>query len=182
MTKVINFLLLAVFFFPFSGYTQGNEVKITGKILDEKTQEPVIGATVSLAGSNTGTVSDIDGKFFLSVKSLPVTISIDYLGYKRQEVDVYESAEPVTILLSESRNILDEVVVVGYGTQKRKELTGAVTTISKETLSQPVVSFDNLLGGAVAGLNITQGGNPVLRSRLAFAAETPSMQAMNRYM
>jgi TonB-linked SusC/RagA family outer membrane protein len=160
MSKAVSFLLLAVIFFPFSAYTQGNEVKITGKILDEKTQEPVIGATVSLTGSKGGTASDIDGQFFLSVKSLPVTISIDYLGYKKQEVDVYESTEPVIVELRENANFLNEIVVVGYGTQKRKELTGAVTTISKETLSQPVVSIDNLLGGAAAGVNITQGGQP----------------------
>ncbi|MDR0614337.1 MAG: TonB-dependent receptor [Dysgonamonadaceae bacterium] len=158
MTKVVHFLLLAVIFFPFSAYAQGGDVKINGRVLDEKTQEPVIGAGVSLVGAKEGTVSDVKGNFSLSVRSLPATISIDYLGYRKQEVDIYESAEPVIIQLVESANFLNEVVVVGYGTQKRKELTGAVTSISKETLSQPVVSFDNLLGGAAAGLNITQGG------------------------
>jgi TonB-linked SusC/RagA family outer membrane protein len=161
MTKITYFLLLLLLFFPFSGFAQGNEVKISGKVLDEKTREPIIGAGISLAGSKgTGTVSDVDGSFSLTVKSVPATLSIDYLGYKNQEVDVYESAEPIIVLLRENVNFLNEVVVVGYGTQKRKELTGAVTSISKETLSQPIVSFDNLLGGAVAGLNVTQGGQP----------------------
>jgi TonB-linked SusC/RagA family outer membrane protein len=105
-------------------------------------------------------VSDADGNFSLTVKSVPATLSIDYLGYKNQEVDVYESTEPIIVLLRENVNFLNEVVVVGYGTQKRKELTGAVTSISKETLSAPVISFDNLLGGSAAGLNISQGGQP----------------------
>ncbi|MDR1402500.1 MAG: SusC/RagA family TonB-linked outer membrane protein, partial [Tannerellaceae bacterium] len=161
MTKIVYFLLLTIVFFPFSGFAQGNDVKISGKVLDEKTQEPIIGAGVLLAGpKGTGTVSDADGNFSLAVKSFPVTIFIDYLGYKREEVDVYESAEPVVVWLRESANFLNEIVVVGYGTQKRKELTGAVTSISKETLSQPIVSFDNLLGGAAAGLSVTQGGQP----------------------
>lgn len=161
MTKVIHFLLLAAIFFPLSGYAQGNEVKINGKVLDEKTQEPVIGASVSLAGAKEGTVSDANGNFSLGVRSLPATVSIDYLGYRKQEVDVYESAEPLIIQLTENANFLNEIVVVGYGTQKRKELTGAVTCISKETLSQVSTSFESLIGGAVSGLNVTQtSGQP----------------------
>jgi TonB-linked SusC/RagA family outer membrane protein len=160
MTKVRNFLLLATVFIPLFSFAQANGVKISGRVLDEKTQEPIIGAGISLVGTKGGTVSDVDGHFLLDVQSLPATISIDYLGYKRQEVDVYELAGPVIIQLSESSNFLNEIVVVGYGTQKRKELTGAVTSISKATLAQPVVSIDNLLGGAAAGLNVTQGGQP----------------------
>ena len=84
MTKVVHFLLLAVIFFPFSAYAQGGDVKINGRVLDEKTQEPVIGAGVSLVGAKEGTVSDVKGNFSLSVQSLPATISIDYLGCRKQ--------------------------------------------------------------------------------------------------
>jgi TonB-linked SusC/RagA family outer membrane protein len=163
MTKVIYFFLLAVIFFPFSGYAQGNDVKITGKVLDEKTQESVIGASISLAGSKgTGTVSDTDGKFFLSVKSLPVTISIDYLGYKRQEVDVYESTDEITILLAENRNILDEVVVVGYGTAKKSSYSGSVAVVgSKELEKLQITSVGKALQGSVPGLqSIASAGQP----------------------
>jgi TonB-linked SusC/RagA family outer membrane protein len=161
MAKIILFLLVALLVFPPEVSAQGNDVKISGRVLDEITREPVIGAAVALAGSRgTGTVSDVAGNFSLSVKSLPVTISVEYLGYRRLEVDVYESAEPIVVLLRENINFLNEIVVVGYGKQKRKELTGAVTSISKETLAAPIVSFDNLLGGSAAGLNVTQGGQP----------------------
>jgi TonB-linked SusC/RagA family outer membrane protein len=161
MAKVLLFGLSVLIFFPFFAHSQGNDVKISGRVLDEKTQEPIIGAGISLVGSRgTGTVSDADGNFSIGVRSLPVTLSIDYLGYKGQEVDVYESAEPVIVRLIENANFLDEIVVVGYGTQKRKELTGAVTSVSKETLALPVVSVDNLLGGAAAGVNISQEGQP----------------------
>jgi TonB-linked SusC/RagA family outer membrane protein len=161
VTKIICFLLSAIIFFPFSSFAQGNDVKITGKVLDEQTREPVIGASISLVGSRgAGTVTDVNGNFSLNVRSLPATLSIDYLGYKNQEIEIYDSSESIIVSLRENVNFLNEVVVVGYGTQKRKELTGAVTSISKETLALPVISFDNLLGGAAAGLNITQEGQP----------------------
>ncbi|MDR2138308.1 MAG: TonB-dependent receptor [Tannerella sp.] len=157
MTKTVCVLWLAAVLFPFVGFAQGNEVRINGAVLDETAQEPVIGASISLAGSRgTGTVSDVNGNFSLSVKSLPVTLIIEYLGYKRQEVDVYESTGRITVLLSEKQNLLDEIVVVGYGVQKRKELTGAIASVSSIAIAQKSLSFDQLLGGAVAGLNITQ--------------------------
>jgi TonB-linked SusC/RagA family outer membrane protein len=102
----------------------------------------------------------VDGNFSIRVRSLPVTVSVNYIGYREQEIEIYESAEPIVIQLRENVNFLNEIVVVGYGTQKRRELTGAVSSVSKETLSLPAVSFDNLLGGAAAGLSVTQGGQP----------------------
>jgi TonB-linked SusC/RagA family outer membrane protein len=156
MTRAVHFLLFAVIFFPFSGFAQGNDVKIHGKVLDEQTLEPVVGANVTLVGVKEGVVSDANGNFSLTVRSLPAAISVDYLGYKRQEVDVYEVAEPIIVQLGESVNFLNEIVVVGYGTQKRKELTGAVASVSAIAVSQKALSVDQLLGGAVAGLNITQ--------------------------
>ena len=162
MTKANYFLLLSVIFLPCSGYAQSNGLKINGRVLDEQTQNPVIGAGISPAGSQgTGTVSDANGNFVLTVQSLPATISIEYLGYRTQEVDVYENVYPVIVQLVENANFLNEVVVVGYGTQKRKELTGAVSSVSQISLSQQAVSFDKLLGGAVAGLSVTQtSGQP----------------------
>jgi TonB-linked SusC/RagA family outer membrane protein len=168
MVKGLHFLLLTVISFPFFAYAQGNDVKIKGKVLDEKTQEPIIGASISLAGAKEGTVSDLGGFFSLSVRSLPVTVSIDYLGYRKQEVDIYEATEPVIVQLSESANFLNEIVVVGYGTQRRKELTGAIATVSPAVLQNvSSTSFDGLLGGAVAGLNVTQtSGAPGAPSKI----------------
>jgi TonB-linked SusC/RagA family outer membrane protein len=162
MTKVVCFFVLATIFFPFSGFAQENDVKITGRLLDETTQEPVVGASITLAGSKgKGTVSDINGNFSFGVRSLPVTISVNYLGYKTQDVDIYESAEPITVLLSENANLLNEIVVVGYGTQKRKELTGSIVSVSKDALAQLSTSFEAILGGAIPGLNVTQSsGQP----------------------
>jgi len=130
MTKVIYFLFIIAIFFPFSVFAQGNDVKISGKVIDERTQETIIGASITLAGARgVGTVTDRDGQFTLTVKSLPATLIINYIGYKTIEIDVYEAVEPVVVQIGENTNFLNEVVVVGYGTQKRKELTGAVTSI-----------------------------------------------------
>jgi hypothetical protein len=156
MAKVVIFSLLFVFF-PVFLFAQENDVKIRGRVLDEATQEPVIGASVLLVGSKgTGTISDTDGNFAISVRSLPVSISIDYLGYTKQEVDIYESTELIVVRLSERANYLNEVVVIGYGTQKRSDISGLVASVPKVNLEQPQTSFDNLLSGAVAGVQVTQ--------------------------
>jgi TonB-linked SusC/RagA family outer membrane protein len=157
MTKVVYFWLFTAIFLPFSASAQGSGVKIGGRVLDEKTQEPVIGASVSVVGSKgVGAATAADGSFTLSVPSLPATLSIDYLGYRVQEVDVYENVEPVIVQLVENANFLNELVVVGYGSQRRRELTGSVASVPSAVLQQQAVSFDKLLGGAVAGLNVTQ--------------------------
>jgi TonB-linked SusC/RagA family outer membrane protein len=157
---VKKYIFLVLLILPVFGLYSQTIVK--GKVVDEKDQ-PLYDATVIVKSSNESAVTDTEGNFELSTdQSFPLTIEVIYLGYVSQEVVVADPFEPVAVsLLSEAGSkSLNEVVVVGYGTQRRRELTGAVTTISKETLSQPAVSVDNLLGGSVAGLSISQGGQP----------------------
>jgi TonB-dependent SusC/RagA subfamily outer membrane receptor len=142
--------------FSSSVFAQQTTLKIEGIVRDEQTQEPIPGASVSLLNEKKGTATDLDGHFTLNVRSLPATISVKYLGYRPSETDIYEYDEPLTVSLREDLNTLNEVVVVGYGTQNRKELTGAVSSVSPIVLSQQTLSFDQALGGAVAGLNVTQ--------------------------
>jgi TonB-linked SusC/RagA family outer membrane protein len=154
-------ILTTFVFFSLGLFAQKSSVTIAGKVVDEVSKEPLPGVTVSVKSSSSGSTTNLDGNFSLSVKSLPATIAVSYVGYKTLEVDVYEYTEPLSIELRENRNFLDEVVVVGYGTQKRKELTGSVATVKKEALSQLSTSFETLLGGAVPGLNVTQSsGQP----------------------
>lgn len=166
MTKVNLFFLIRTFFCValFSAipeWTFARTVEIGGYVLDEATNKPVAGANVFLAKEKTGATADLDGKFTVVAASLPATVSISYIGYKTVLLDVYESSEPITVFLQEDVNFLSGVVVVGYGSQKRKELTGAISTISERTLAQVTTSFDRSLGGAVAGLNVTQSsGQP----------------------
>jgi len=137
------------------------QLELKGKILEENSKITVIGASIKVKNQQGGTVTDVNGNFSLKVKSFPVTLGITSIGYKNQEIDVYDN-EPVTIYLTENSNNLSEVVVVGYGTQKRKELTGAIATVSKSQLEYNIApSVDALLSGAVAGVNVTQGsGQP----------------------
>ncbi|MDR0865255.1 MAG: TonB-dependent receptor [Candidatus Symbiothrix sp.] len=183
MTKVVNYfdksihslrrILIAVVITAFSlpAFSQQN-VEIKGRIVDTGTHEPIIGADISVAKEKAGAASNVEGKFSLTVKSLPATLSVRYLGYKTLEVDVYEYTEPLIISLQEDRNLLNEVVVVGYGTQKRKELTGSIATVSKVSLEQQATSLDKLLGGAVAGLTVTEtSGQPGSTSNIRIRGE-----------
>ena len=136
---------------------------ITGHITDVRTGEPLIGASVIVKSEKSkGVVTDIDGNFKLQTKvEAPLTLRVEYVGYRALDVDVYDFDEPVEIALIDNSNKIDEIVVVGYGVQKRKALTGAVTTVKNEELLQTSTSFDNILGGAVAGLDATSSsGQP----------------------
>jgi len=156
-----SLLLLAIVFSPLLSFAQ-DAVKIEGTIIDEKTQEPVIGAHISLADKTKGwSVSDVDGRFSFRVEAVPVTLLVNSMGYEVQEVAVSNAASPVVVQLRENANLLSEIVVVGYGTQRRKELTGAVASLGKEALKQHAVSADGLLTGAISGVNVSQvSGQP----------------------
>ncbi|MBQ4413868.1 MAG: carboxypeptidase-like regulatory domain-containing protein, partial [Prevotella sp.] len=109
---------------------------ITGHITDVRTGEPLIGASVIVkTDKGRGVVTDVDGNFKLETKvEAPLTLKVEYVGYRALDVDVYDFDEPVEIALIDNSNRLDEVVVVGYGVQKRKQLTGAVTTVKNDEL------------------------------------------------
>jgi TonB-linked SusC/RagA family outer membrane protein len=131
-----------------------------GRVIDEATGEDIIGATILWVEEGRGTVTDAEGRFVLASAQAGATLRISYIGYAPQEVRA-TSATPLTVALQEERTLLDEVVVVGYGTQRRRELTGAIAGVSKETLGRLAVSLDGLLGGAVSGLAVTQeSGQP----------------------
>jgi TonB-linked SusC/RagA family outer membrane protein len=157
------FVLTFLFNYSLFAYNQEDGILIQGKILDDKTNESLLGATVKVKeGGEQGTVADATGNFSLKVKSLPITLVVSNLGYKEQELDVYEYSKPITVFLPQDLNTLNAVVVVGYGTQKKKELTGSISSISSTVLETQVApSFDNLLGGSVSGLTVTQSsGQP----------------------
>ncbi|MBR4710104.1 MAG: TonB-dependent receptor [Bacteroidaceae bacterium] len=146
------------------------QTTITGRVTDAVSGEGIIGATVVPKSSKElGSVTDIDGNFTLVTKEkLPLTISVQYIGYRPQEVDVYDAEESVDVQLTESFSRINEVVVVGYGTQKRTQLTGSVTTLDEEIFSQAIApTLDAALSGQVAGLNVTPAsGQPGAASQI----------------
>ena len=137
---------------------------ITGSIKDARNGEALIGASVIVKSEKgKGVVTDIDGRFALQTKKeAPLTLRVEYVGYRPLDVDVYDFEEPVEITLIDNSRKLDEVVVVGYGTQKRNQLTGSVTTIKADIFEKAVApTLDGALGGQVAGLNVTaSSGQP----------------------
>jgi TonB-linked SusC/RagA family outer membrane protein len=165
--KIVNKILFCTQIFIVSGmifisnHSYAQQIKVEGLILDAATNEPVIGANIFLVNEKNGTVADLNGAFSVNVNAFPATISISSVGYRTQEIEFYEYSEPVTVFLQENLSLLNEVVVIGYGTQKRKELTGSVVSISPEALKVPVTSFDQVLSGAAPGVVVNQNsGQP----------------------
>ena len=130
---------------------------ITGHIKDGRTGEALIGASVIVKSERgQGVVTDVDGNFTLQTKAeAPLTLRVEYVGFRPLDVDVYDFEEPVEISLIDNSSRLEEVVVVGYGAQKRLELTSSISSVSDELLQQQNPSVESALQGAVAGLNVT---------------------------
>ncbi|UBM60748.1 TonB-dependent receptor [Marinilongibacter aquaticus] len=133
-------------------------VKISGKVLDEK-GEPLPGATVLEKGTSNGTQSDVEGNFSLEVSNTQAVLVVSYLGFRDKEVEVGNQSI-LNITLSEDLANLDEVVVIGYGTARRKDITGAVASIKPdEALKTPSNNFIHSLQGRAAGVNIKSSDN-----------------------
>lgn len=126
---------------------------VTGVVRDEQ-GEPLIGVSVVLEGTTQGTITDFDGQFVLSAQE-GQTLEISYMGYRTERVKVGKGA--LTVVLSEDTKALDEVVVVGYGTQKRSDLTGSVVSVKAEDMNAvPTSSVAEMLRGQAAGVVVTQ--------------------------
>lgn len=141
------------------GITQSAQQKaITGTVVDQK-GEPIIGASVTVKGATTGTVTDLDGKFSLDTPANS-TLLIRYVGYINQEVKVGDQSQ-INIILKEDTQSLDEVVVVGYGVQKKVNLTGSVSNIKMSDLveSRPISNVSQGLAGMAAGVQVTSSSN-----------------------
>lgn len=155
----VVYVLLILFLFNFSSYAQ--EI-IHGKVVD-RNNEPVPGVTVFIKSTSTGTTTDIDGNFSISTdQPLPFTLTISFLGFRSEEIDVYEAEELVNITLTEDHNFLDEVVVVGYGTAKKSSYTGSVAVVGNKELEKlEITSVGKALQGVVPGLqSVSSAGQP----------------------
>lgn len=126
--------------------------QIKGHVADA-TGEPIIGANVTVKGTTTGTITDIDGNFTLEVGSTDGTLVVSFIGYKSVEAKMNGTA-PINVVLQEDTETLDEVVVVGYGTQNRKSLTGAISDVKSESLTRSVsTTTAGALTGKIAGIS-----------------------------
>ena len=136
----------------------GKNKSVKGSVTDMN-GEPVIGANVIEKGTTNGTITDINGKYALSNVS-GNTLLISYIGYLSQEVTIGNASSPVNVKLEEDTQKLEEVVIVGYGSQKKLNLTGSVSMVSSEVIeSRPVQNVSQALQGVVPGLNFSVNNN-----------------------
>lgn len=136
--------------------------QISGTVLDKATNEPVIGASVIIRGTTQGTITDYNGQFILDNVATGQYIECAYLGYETQDIRVTVNSDSYKVFMKESTAQLDEVVVVGYGAQKKVNLTGAVSVVDqKDIVGRPTPNMVTALQGADPALNITMsGGGP----------------------
>ncbi|MEP1782426.1 carboxypeptidase-like regulatory domain-containing protein, partial [Reichenbachiella sp.] len=135
------------------------DVDLTGKVTDEN-GEGLPGASVLVKGTTNGTITDLDGNYSLTAPEDAIIV-ISFVGYKSQELSI-GGRSTLDVQLEVDAEQLDEVVVVGYGTQRKVDLTGAVGSISSaDIVNKPIVSADQALAGRIAGVQITnRSGDP----------------------
>lgn len=138
---------------------QQQDQKLKGQVIDATTGEPVIGVNVLVKGTTNGTITDIDGKYELNAPAGAI-LQISFIGYKTVEIAATTSEQ--TIKLHEDTETLDEVVVVGYGVQKKESLTGAMSTLKENRLKDVTTpTVENMLNGKVSGVYVAPGsGQP----------------------
>ena len=158
MKTIYNKLLILLFLLPLSILAQST---ISGTVTDSKTNQAIPGVNVKVKGSTNGTATDFDGKFRLSNVKKGDALTFSYIGYKDVSI-TYNEQKGLNITMEEESNQLQEVQIqVGYGTVKKKDLTGSTTTISSKEFNKGAnVTAENLLNGRVAGLTINTSGAP----------------------
>jgi TonB-dependent starch-binding outer membrane protein SusC len=155
--RLLSFALL---FFLASAAAMAQTV--SGRVTSAVDRSPLPGVSVLVKGTSTGTTTDADGRYSLSVPDLQSTVlTMSFIGFKVQEVAV-NNRTTIDVVMEEDITSLNEVVVIGYGTQKRSDLTGAVGSVNEERLKErPSTSLNQALAGKIAGVQVnTNSGRP----------------------
>ncbi|WP_291528561.1 SusC/RagA family TonB-linked outer membrane protein [Bacteroides sp. UBA939] len=163
------------------------ELQITG-VVQDPSGEPIIGVTVMVKGTSTGTITDIDGNYSISVPGSKSVLTFSFVGYITKEVTV-DNQKTINVTLSEDSKLIDEVVVIGFQSQKKGNLTASVASIGAETLeNRPVANIGQALQGLVPGLNVSiNGGDPNkvpslnIRGATTFQARGTSNDDKNKF-
>lgn len=163
-------ILICMSLFSVSLYAQTH--KLSGTVLDEK-GVPLIGATVKLKSGKLSTSTDINGKFSINIPDTETGLLISYIGYLQQDVPVNAQSANLQVRLNPSSRNLNDVVVVGYGTQRKKDVTGAIGSISGATLQEvPATNITNQLQGRLAGVDIqNNSGQPGAAGQIRIRGE-----------
>ncbi len=193
--KVSFFFALLCLLFTTAAYSQQS---ISGTVIDNSNNQPVAGANVSVPGTTTGTITDFAGKFTLILPAGATQVQVSFIGYKTTTIDVRPGGT-YSVSLAPDLSALGEVVVVGYGTQRRANLTGAVSTVDTKILeARPIADVGRGLQGSTPGLTVIVpsgelGSDPIMKIRGQFGSmqggssplilvdnvEIPSIQLLN---
>lgn len=149
--NIFNLRALLISFILFAGVSAFAQISVRGTVIDASNDEPIIGASILEIGTTNGTITDFDGNFELQVRS-GAKLSISYMGYKTQELD---AAPVMNVRLGEDSELLEEVVVVGYGVVKKGDATGSVTAIKPDEMNKGLTTnAQDMLQGKIAGVNV----------------------------
>lgn len=165
LRRLATFLLAALF----TIIAHAQNIAVTGSVVDEGNNEPLIGVSVMVKGTNVGTTTDIDGKFYISAKP-DATLTFSYVGYTGVS-EKLGGRNNITVKMQSSSETLDELVVIGYGVQRKSDITGSISSVSgKEINDVPVASALQALQGKASGVNIIQntgapGSNTTIKIR-----------------
>lgn len=157
--RIYLFVVLGIF--AQTAFAQNSVLPITGRLYDSKTNEPLIGGSIVIKGTTKGASTDANGKYSISVSSSKTVLVFRYVGYNATEVEV-GSKNVIDVALVSASSDLAQVVVMGYGTQKQRDVTGSVKSVKSEAFNKGIInSPEQLLQGKVAGVNVTSAtGEP----------------------
>ena len=156
-----NFMLFLMTLF-LSCHVMAQQTTVTGTITDGTDGSPLIGANVLVKGTGTGSIADVNGKFSVSVPTGKDVLVISCIGYKQQEITLKAGQKVVNVVMKEDSELLDEVVVVGYGTMKKSDLSGASVSMGEDKIKGSIITnLDQSLQGRAAGVTaVTTSGAP----------------------
>lgn len=161
-------LIFTAMFYSMVAFSQGT-ISVSGTVLDGNSREPLIGVSVLVKGTTNGTITDFDGNFQLQAASDAILV-FSYTGYEPQEINI-NNRQHLTVLMQEKNEVLDELIVIGYGVQRKSDVTGAISSVSGKDINNiPVASALQALQGKAPGVNIIQnsgapGGNTTIKIR-----------------
>ena len=149
--EIFNLRALLISFILFAGVSAFAQISVRGTVIDAANDEPIIGASILEIGTTNGTITDFDGNFELQVRS-GAKLSISYMGYKTQELD---AAPVMNVRMGEDSELLEEVVVVGYGVVKKGDATGSVTAIKPDEMNKGLTTnAQDMIQGKIAGVTV----------------------------
>ncbi|MFM8488396.1 MAG: carboxypeptidase-like regulatory domain-containing protein, partial [Bacteroidota bacterium] len=146
------------------------DIRVSGVVTDEVSGQPLVGVTIAVTGTNKGAVTDFNGKYSLNTSPADRQIRFSYTGYNTVTIEINGRTE-INVTLGEDNDVLKELVVVGYGTQRKSDLTGSVSSLRGRDLTKiPNSSAEQALQGKVAGVQVSStsgapGSTPVIRVR-----------------